>query len=370
MKEMEKREKVAGDEISMIVKFMGRSIPITIALDSAVKELKDQLQPLTNVLPRGQKIIFKGKVLEDGQTLRSYDVANGAKIMLMATQGLHQGAGPIKKETPTSSKITVKDIPDAVERRIIKSQLERWKATGVIALSGCHLKRIHDKVWSCKSARVLDASHNSLQNLSISANNLPSIQKLLLHQNELTDDSISWDGLATLKSLTFLSLSQNQIKNLHPALAFLTSLKELHIANNKLECIPSEIGSLSQLQVLKANNNRICDVNVSIGECTALVEIDLSSNLLVDLPATFGNLRDLKSLDISNNGLKSLPGTLFKNCIQLSTLDVHNTEITLDILRELEGWNDFDNRRRSKHQKQLDFRVGGYAEFDEGADKK
>ena len=37
---------------------------------------------------------------------------------------------------------------------------------------------------------------------------------------------------------------------------------------------------------------------------------------------------------------------------------------------QFEGWDNFDERRRSKHQKQLDFRVGVSRDFDEGADKK
>lgn len=105
----------------------------------------------------------------------------------------------------------------------------------------------------------------------------------------------------------------------------------------------------------------------------------------------------VQALHLSNNGLKSLPRTLFTACIQLSALDLHNTEITVDVLRQvcthplplpssnsmngilsshnslrgqIEGWEDFDERRRSKHQKQLDFRVVGSAEFDESADKK
>lgn len=105
----------------------------------------------------------------------------------------------------------------------------------------------------------------------------------------------------------------------------------------------------------------------------------------------------VQALHLSNNGLHSLPRTLFTTCIQLSTLDLHNTEITVDVLRQvctyplplpssdsirgiwsfhntlcgqIEGWEGFDERRRSKHQKQLDFRVVGSAEFDESADKK
>lgn len=77
--------------VNINVKFASRSIPICISADSTVKDLKSLLQPLTNILPRGQKLIFKGKVLVDATTLRSSEVTNGSKIMLMASQGLHQG---------------------------------------------------------------------------------------------------------------------------------------------------------------------------------------------------------------------------------------------------------------------------------------
>lgn len=107
----------------------------------------------------------------------------------------------------------------------------------------------------------------------------------------------------------------------------------------------------------------------------------------------------LQALHLGNNGLKTLPRSLLKACACLSTLDLHNTEITIDSIRQvcnsamhqlgilfceliaggsvliayfmgqLEGWEGFDERRRLKHQKQLDFRVASSAEFDEGADK-
>lgn len=47
--------------VSLTVKFSGRTIPITnLSVDSTIKDLKALLQPLTNVLPRGQKLICKG----------------------------------------------------------------------------------------------------------------------------------------------------------------------------------------------------------------------------------------------------------------------------------------------------------------------
>ncbi|KAL0389069.1 UNVERIFIED_CONTAM: LRR repeats and ubiquitin-like domain-containing protein [Sesamum calycinum] len=77
--------------LKLNIKFSGRSIPVEIGADSTIKDLKSLLQPLTNVLPRGQKLIFKGKVLSDELRLASSGISDGAKIMIMASQGLHQG---------------------------------------------------------------------------------------------------------------------------------------------------------------------------------------------------------------------------------------------------------------------------------------
>ncbi|XP_057484604.1 LRR repeats and ubiquitin-like domain-containing protein At2g30105 [Actinidia eriantha] len=140
------------------------------------------------------------------------------------------------------------------------------------------------------------------------------------------------------RSIPVSLFSDSTVRDLKSLLQTLT-IVQLYIANNKLTHVPTEIGHLTQLQVLKANNNRYL--------CTMVGLV----------------------LHLSNNGLKSLPSVLFKMCIQLSTLDLHASEITMDLLRQFERWEYFDKRHRLKHQKQLDFRVGGSAEFDEGADK-
>ena len=43
----------------------------------------------------------------------------------------------------------------------------------------------------------------------------------------------------------------------------------------------------------------------------------------------------MQALCLSNNGLTTLPKTLFRSCIELSTLDLHGTEITIDLLRQV-----------------------------------
>jgi hypothetical protein len=46
----------------------------------------------------------------------------------------------------------------------------------------------------------------------------------------------------------------------------------------------------------------------------------------------------------------------------------HDSKMSV-VFFQFEGWESFDERRRSKHQKQIEFRVGVSRDFDEGADK-
>uniref|UniRef100_A0A804J1V3 Ubiquitin-like domain-containing protein n=1 Tax=Musa acuminata subsp. malaccensis TaxID=214687 RepID=A0A804J1V3_MUSAM len=352
---MEGAKDAGGDRsaITVQVKFCGRTLPVSLPMDATVADLKSLLQPVTNVLTRGQTLICKGKVLADKVSLKSVPVTNGSKVMLIASQGLHQGDGPITKDAATQS-ISPRKLIDTKQTQVShtrtnveKSRSERWKLTGVVALSECHLEAMPEEVWSCgHSVRVLDVSNNLIRDVPTKVGDLKLLNKLLLNANNITDESISWEGLSSLKSLTILSLSHNYLTTLPSAVGTLTSLCQLHIANNKITSLPDELGLLNQLQILKVANNRLSSMPSSIGNCRALVE----------------------ALILRNNGLKSLPPTLFKMCYQLSTLDLHGTEITNDFLRQIEGWEDFDERRRSKHQKQLDFRVGSSGVFDEGAD--
>ncbi|KAG2537749.1 hypothetical protein PVAP13_9NG335700 [Panicum virgatum] len=339
--------------ITVQVKFARRTIPVEVPAAATTAELKRLLQPLTNVLPRGQRLVCKGKVLQDAASLSSMQVVDGSKVMLIASLGLHQGERQTQK----------------AEAVVGKSRAERWKLTGVVALHDCDLKAVPEEVWDCApSVRILDASNNCIKEIPHKIAALKSLNKLLLTANDVDDENISWEGLSCLQKLLNLSLSQNRLVSLPSTLGSLTSLREFRIANNRLDNLPIEIGSLKHLQILIANNNRISALPSSIGDCESLTEVDLSSNLLTELPEAFGKLYNLKVLHLRNNGLTSLPSTLFKKCMQLITLDLHGTEITNDILRQVEGWEEFDERQRQKHQKQLDFRVGSSGVFDEGAD--
>ncbi|BAT11128.1 Os10g0456200 [Oryza sativa Japonica Group] len=132
--------------ITVQVKFGGRTIPVEVPAAATAADLKRLLQPLTNVLPRGQRLICKGKVLADAASLSSMQVVNGSKVMLMASQGLHQGDGPITKNSsvPAPSTRRASNVKEAQiqksDTNVSKIRPERWKATGIIALSDSSLK--------------------------------------------------------------------------------------------------------------------------------------------------------------------------------------------------------------------------------------
>ncbi|WVZ59161.1 hypothetical protein U9M48_009353 [Paspalum notatum var. saurae] len=329
----------APTAITVQIKFAGRTIPVEVPAAASTAELKRLLQPLTNVLPRGQKL--------DGPITKNSSSSTSVR-------------------RPSNVKENQTQRPETV---VSKSRSERWKLTGVVALNDCGLKAVPEEVWDCGlSIRILDISNNSIKEIPHKISALKSLNKLLLTANDITDENLCWEGLSCLQKLLNLSLSENRLISLPSILGSLISLRELRVANNSLDSLPKEIGLLKHLEILIASNNRITSLPSSIGDCESLTEVDLSSNLLTELPEAFGSLYKLKVLHIRNNGLTSLPAKLFRKCSQLITLDLHGTEITNDALRQVEGWEEFDERRRQKHQKQLDFRVGSSGVFDEGAD--
>ncbi|KAJ4901923.1 hypothetical protein Rs2_15874 [Raphanus sativus] len=338
---------MAESTIKLTIKFGGRSIPLSVSPDATTKDLKSLLQPITNVLV-------------ETSTLKQSLVGDGAKIMLMASQGLHQGEGPVLKEASTRpiSRTTVDQTKPGLH--VDKNRTDRWKSTG----------EIPEEVWECGSAaRVLHIRENFIREVPARISSFVPIQELFLQGNGLCDESIQWEGIASLKCLMLLSLSHNNLTVVPSEVGSLTSLRQLDVTNNRLTRLPNEIGLLTQLEILKANNNRITSLPESIGDCSFLMEVDLSANMISELPETVKKLRKLKTLELNNTRLTTLPSVLFKMCLLLSTLGLHNTEITVESLRQLEGWGEFDERRRTKHQKQIDFRVVGSGQFDEGADK-
>ncbi|KAG6543158.1 hypothetical protein Mapa_015407 [Marchantia paleacea] len=363
-------------EISVWVKSGAQTLTVSLPSDAPVNDLMARLQQLTNILPRGQKIIHKGKVLDPEMTLAGAKVTNGAKLMLMASEGVHQGGSPSStKSAKAVLQSKFKTVLEALHvpkmgKNIEKGRIGNWQATGIVSLRESHIQTVPKEVWALGPAvRILDLSLNSIRALPAEIVTLTNLQRLRLSNNGLTDSSLLWQNLCSLKALTNLALDHNKLTFVPTEIGQLTSLKHFNISYNQVRNVPEEIGNCAHLEKLDVSHNQINVMPASLGQCANLSEADFSSNLLVEVPSTLSKLQYLKVLLLDNNALTSFPGEILSGCLGLITLSLHGNQVTIEKLREIEGWPEFDKRRKSKYNKQLDFNVimssGG---FDEGAD--
>jgi hypothetical protein len=51
--------------------------------------------------------------------------------------------------------------------------------------------------------------------------------------------------------------------------------------------------------------------------------------------------------------LRTVPPALLSGCPALATLSLHSNPLTAEELREVPGWRQFDERRRTKYDKQV-----------------
>ncbi|KAL3701336.1 hypothetical protein R1sor_019358 [Riccia sorocarpa] len=382
-------------EISITVKYGTNSYAISVSSNASVKDLMGRLQELTNILPRGQKLIFKGKVLDPESTLAAVKVTNGAKLMLVASEGVQQGGSSSSTKSAKSvlqskfkSVIGSISVPK-IGKTIEKGRIGNWQATGIVSLRESRIQTVPKDVWALgASVRILDLSLNSIKALSPEIGSFTNLQKLRLSNNGLTDSSISWQSLSSLKALSSFAVDHNKLTSLPAEIGQLTSLKHLDASHNQIQNVPDEIGNCSLLEKIDVSHNQlsslplqvyktltgICDSIIkvmpgSLGQCTHLSEVDFSANFLKDVPSSLSKLLYLKVLNLDNNALTNFPGEILSGCLELITLSVHGNEITVEKLRETEGWPEFDRRRKSKYTKQIDFNVIGSSNgFDEGAD--
>jgi hypothetical protein len=137
--------------LTLLVKAGPTEHRVSLPAGSSVADLKAALEPLAGLLRRQQKLILKGKVLEDSQSLSSCKLASGAKLMLLAAQGAVPPSRPAAaataatKKTPatSSSSLLAQKMADMAkaqpkqQQRSPDGMAERraaWAKTGIVAL--------------------------------------------------------------------------------------------------------------------------------------------------------------------------------------------------------------------------------------------
>jgi len=78
-------------EVTLSIKLGAQEQQVAMPATATVSQLKQKLEPLMGLMQRQQKLIFKGKVLDDHHSLTTCKLVNGSKIMLLAAQASWQG---------------------------------------------------------------------------------------------------------------------------------------------------------------------------------------------------------------------------------------------------------------------------------------
>nr|AMM42819.1 LRR-RLK [Vernicia fordii]AMM43023.1 LRR-RLK [Vernicia montana] len=235
------------------------------------------------------------------------------------------------------------------------SRIARWRSTGIVALRDAKLKTFPDEVLDIdKCVRTLDLTHNKLVDIPMEINKLVNMQRLVLADNIIERLPMN---LGKLHSLKVMILDGNRVTSLPDELGQLVRLERLSISGNMLTCLPETIGSLRNLSLLNVSNNKLKTLPESIGSCFSLEELQANDNFIEDLPASVCNLIHLKSLSLNNNNVSQIPSNLLKDCKALQNISLHDNPISMDQFQQMEGFEEFEARRKKKFDKQIDSNV-------------
>lgn len=147
------------------------------------------------------------------------------------------------------------------------------------------------------------------------------------------------DGIASLAQLRVLALRGNRLAALPAALGGCGQLQELDVRDNQLAALPVELGRLAHLRLLLADNNR-----------RAAAGAGYWPGLGQSKPFADSRARAWPGLRCR---LHAVPSEILTGCTSLATLTLHGNPATAEALRELSGWAAFDERRRTKYDKQV-----------------
>jgi hypothetical protein len=92
--------------LTLYVKHGPSTHQLTETEDAGVSKLMQDIEELTGVPARHQKLICQGKVLDTAATLKALKVKNGSKLMLMTSGSQTQVARALSNVSTLTHKLT------------------------------------------------------------------------------------------------------------------------------------------------------------------------------------------------------------------------------------------------------------------------
>ena len=111
---------------------------------------------------------------------------------------------------------------------------------------------------------------------------------------------------------TLVVADNNQLSTLPPGLARLKRLRYLNLSENALDVLPEPVTGMAGPIELGVTGNRLTELPASIARLRQLRELHLRNNRLATLPEAIGSLGELRLIDRRGNPVTHLPECLAK----------------------------------------------------------
>ena len=406
--------------ISLQVKRNKDRFEFDVDANATVDDVFSSIEEKTNALKRTMKLIVNGKTLtafDDGKKIFAEVVKKkGSKVtaMLLDVAPLVGGGGSTSAGAAMASSVAEKRRREAKEKMMAQkderakerkskgvessynanNKSSNWEKTGICSSQNSGLDALPtaalEALRESAKVKVFDFSLNAIALVPNSIITLPALQNITrvsLCNNAIESAGIDFKLLfENLKFLKYLDVSNN---NLSGAMDVVNSLPseddekekskrpplQLKISNNTITSFPASFfKSCPPLERFDASGNQISESieHYFVGSETTLAHINLANNFRINaIPNAFRNMKSLQSLILDGNKIdkKGIPAVVLRECDRLSELSLKQNQVTIEELRELDGWDAYNERRVSRADKILDAKTMlGDASFREGAD--
>ncbi|MEZ0611979.1 leucine-rich repeat domain-containing protein [Fibrella sp. WM1] len=196
----------------------------------------------------------------------------------------------------------------------------------ILDLSHMHLEKIdflEYMDYDLSSINFLSISNNNLKNIPNSIARFKNLVQLIINDNELIEFP---EYLYTMRSLREIDASSNKLTYISKGLARLTRLSELDLSHNLLESLPTNMERLSLLYNLNLHGNKLVDIPPALFRMNNLGVLNLSNNKIERLPVKLGDKSRIFDLDLSDNFLCDLPED-FSGLKVLRNLNLSNNKL-------------------------------------------
>nr|XP_056702894.1 keratocan isoform X1 [Euleptes europaea] len=158
--------------------------------------------------------------------------------------------------------------------------------------------------------------------------NATQLKWINLNNNKISNNGIEKGVFASLKSLLYLFLEDNELEQVPSPLP--ASLEQLRLARNKITTIPGEVFSnLENLTMLDLHHNKLLDSTLSDATfrgLSNLIQLNIAQNSLTKMPPILP--ANVMQLFLDNNSIEAIPENYFNAMLKLLFLRLNNNKLT------------------------------------------